>query len=372
MAAPGPPERQAAYLTEAVAPAAFRRSGRARFDCDVIGFEELSKTGLEDYAAVCLLDPTPLGADTWEQLANYASAGNGVAVFLGRNAARTEPFNSPAAQELLAGKLIRQARAPEGDVFLAPRSLQHPMLSELAAVTVTVPWSVLPVFRYWQLGPLAEGVQIVAPYSDGRPAILDRPLGEGRVLTVTTPVSDPPNDDPWNLLPVGDPSWPFVILADGMMSYLVGSSEQQLNYLVGQTAVLRLDPKAEHPSYGLTAPEGIRIDLTPDLGRHLLMVSSTDSAGNYRITAGGSTSSGVDQGFSVNLAPEQTELERLAAEDLARVFGPHDYHLARNREELEGKVSYQRVGRQLFSMLIILVAVVLGIEQFMANRFYKE
>jgi aerotolerance regulator-like protein len=377
MVAPSPPERHAIYLTEAVAPASFRRSGRARFDCHVIAFEELSKAMLEDYAAVCLLDPAPLGADTWEKLANYASAGHGVAVFLGRNAAPTEPFNSPAAQELLAGKLIREARTPEGYLSPAPRVTQHPILSELAKLTDTVPWSVLPVYRYWQLGPLAEGTHVVVPYSDQRPAILDRPLGEGRVLTVTTPVSDPPvsdspNDGPWNLLPVGEPTWPFVILADGMMSYLVGSSQQQLNYLVGQTAVLRLDPKTEHRSYGLTAPDNVRINLTPDLGRHLLMIASTDSAGHYRVTAGGSRPSGVDQGFSVNLAPEQTELERMADEDLAEVFGPHDYHLARNREELEGKVSYERVGRQLFSMLIILVAAVLGIEHVMANRFYRE
>ena len=370
--APSPPERHAIYLTGAVAPADFRRSGRAWFDCHVIAFGDLSKAVLDDYAAVCLLDPTPLGADTWEKLANYASAGHGVAVFLGRNAKPTEPFNSPAAQELLAGKLIRWANSPEGYLSPAPRVTEHPILSELAKLTDTVPWSVLPVFRYWQLGPLAEGTHVVVPYNDQRPAILDRPLGEGRVLTVTTPVSDSPNDEPWNLLPVGDPSWPFVILADGMMSYLVGSSQQRLNYLVGQTAVLRLDPKTEHRSYGLTAPEGIRINLTPDLGRHLLMITSTDSAGHYRVTAGGSRPSGVDQGFSVNLAPEQTELERMADEDLAEVFGPHDYHLARNREELEGKVSYERVGRQLFSMLIILVAAVLGIEHVMANRFYRE
>ena len=372
MVAPGPPERHAIYLTDAVAPAEFRRSGRARFDCEAIAFGDLPQAVLEDYAAVCLLDPTPLGADTWDKLANYASAGHGVAVFLGRNAKPTEPFNSPAAQELLAGKLIRQALSPEGYLSPAPRVTQHPMLSELATLTDTVPWSVLPVFRYWQLGALAEGVQIVVPYGDGRPAILDRPLGEGRVLTVTTPVSDSPNDEPWNLLPVADPSWPFVILADGMMSYLVGASQQQLNYLVGQTAVLRLDPKTEHRSYGLAAPDNIRINLTPDLGRHLLRVASTDNAGHYRVTAGGSRSSGVDQGFSVNLPPEQTELERIATEDLAQVFGPHDYHLARNREELDDKISYERVGRQLFSMLIILVAAVLGIEHVMANRFYRE
>ena len=64
------------------------------------------------------------------------------------------------------------------------------------------------MYLYWQLGPLAEGTQVVVPYRDTRPAILDRSLGEGRVLTGTTPVSDSPNNDPWNLIPVGDPDLP--------------------------------------------------------------------------------------------------------------------------------------------------------------------
>ena len=155
VAAPRPPESRAWYLTEAVAPAMFRRSGRARFDCDVVSFEELPRTSLDDYAAVCLLDPAPLGADTWEKLANYASAGNGVAVFLGRNAeTSTEPFNSAAPQDLLAGKLLRISRRLQDNVYLAPRNAQHPILSELA--DYSVPWSALPVFYYWQLGPLPK------------------------------------------------------------------------------------------------------------------------------------------------------------------------------------------------------------------------
>ena len=33
------------------------------------------------------------------------------------------------------------------------------------------------------------------PYSDGQPALFERPVGRGRVLMMTTPVSDEPNQD---------------------------------------------------------------------------------------------------------------------------------------------------------------------------------
>ena len=42
-----------------------------------------------------------------------------------------------------------------------------------------------------------------------------------------------------------------MILANQMAAYLVGSSEQQLNYFAGQTAVLPLDAAAQRRSYML-------------------------------------------------------------------------------------------------------------------------
>ena len=64
VAAPKPAQRRAIFLTEALAPAAFRRTGQARFECDVIPLDELGTKPLDDYAAVCLLDPPPLSDAT--------------------------------------------------------------------------------------------------------------------------------------------------------------------------------------------------------------------------------------------------------------------------------------------------------------------
>ncbi|OHB71129.1 MAG: hypothetical protein A2V70_14295 [Planctomycetes bacterium RBG_13_63_9] len=363
VAAPRPAPYYALFLTEALAPTVFRKQGQASFDCDVVDMEELSGRSLDDYAAVCLVDPKPPQPPVWQKLGDYVSEGHGLAVFLGRNATPVDSFNAAGAQELLPGKLLRQARAPQGDLYLAPRALQHPALSEFRGYSGSIPWQAFPVLRYWQL---EAPVGAILPFGNGRPALLERSLGSGHVLMMTTPVSDRPNRKPWNLLPVGE-AWPFGMLIKGMMLYLVGSSDQQLNYFAGQTVALPLEARSRRRAYLLSTPDGLRFPLSADLKQRLLVATSTDQVGNYRIGGGGE----ANRGFSVNLAPRQTQLDRITEQELAEVFGPLDYRVARTRREIHRDLSEGRVGRELFGPLILLVAVALAMEYLVANRFYK-
>ncbi|MEN6452468.1 MAG: BatA domain-containing protein [Thermoguttaceae bacterium] len=370
LAAPKPADSYALFLAEALAPDIFRKRGQARFDCDVCDLSELAKRPLAEYAAVCVLDPTPIEPATWRRLVDFASEGHGVAVFLGRNALPMDSFNASEAQELLPGKLLRQARRPEGDLWLNPRDFQHPILTPFRSQAGSIPWEMFPVFRYWEFEKLTKGVSVVLPYSDGRPALLERPIGQGRALVMTTPVSDRPGQNPWNLLPVGE-AWPFMILANQMASYLVGSSSQQLNYMAGQTAVLQLDAAARRRGYMLFTPDGQATPYAADLSRRELPISTTDTVGNYRLQAAGGAG-GASLGFSVNYATAETQLDRLTDRELSAVFGPQKFRLARTKQQIDRDVSLGRTGRELYPPLILLIAVILGLELLVANRFYKE
>jgi hypothetical protein len=303
----------------------------------------------------------------WKKLVDYAAEGHGVAVFLGRNAMPIDSFNGPQAQELLPGKLLRQVRRPNGDLYLSPRDYQHPILAAFRGQAGSIPWEAFPVFRYWGIDA-PTSASVVLSYNDGKPAMFERAIGRGRALTMTTPVSDRATANAWNMLPVGE-AWPFMILANQTAAYLVGGSERQLNYLAGQTAVLPIDD-AKHSSYMLSTPAGLSFPITADLKRRELAVTATDQVGNYRLQAGGS--GGVDLGFSVNYAPDQTRLDRLTDQELAGVFGPIKFRLARTRQQIDRDISAGRVGRELFPPLILIVALILGAEMFVANRFYKE
>jgi hypothetical protein len=155
-----------------------------------------------------------------------------------------------------------------------------------------------------------------------------------------------------------------------MANYLACGGSQPLNYLAGETAVLKLDASQQHRGYLLRSPDGTSTPYTTNLDRPQLPITATDQVGNYRLQAGGKA--GVDFGFSVNYGPGQTQLDRLSQSELSSVFGPLKFRLAHTREQIDRDVSAGRVGRELFPPLMLLVAIILGLEMFVSNRFYKE
>ena len=308
----------------------------------------------------------------WQELAAYATSGGGVAIFLGHNARPMEAFNTAAAQEVLPGKLVRQWRDELG-FALAPSSLEHPVLRGFRAAESVVPWNAFPVFRHWELSPLADGSGVIIPYSNGLPALVERPLGRGRVLTMTTPISEVAGTavgDMWNFLTTAEGRWPFFVLSNEMLRYLVGSAEVRLNYLAGDTAIVPLG-RDRAPIVSLFTPQGDTVRQSIDEQLNALVVASTDAVGNYRAT-GGSEAERIDLGFSVNLPLSVSRLDRLSPDEVKSLFEPAPYRLARSRDEIDLSVSVARVGVELYPYLMILLALVLAAEQVLSNRFYRE
>ena len=367
----GKPNEAGLFLREALAPAPLRAKGAAAFDCELVGIDKLNSLKLEQYQAICLLDPPALADAVWQRLSAFAAQGGGVAIFLGHNSRPIDAFNSPVVQELLPGKLVREWRAGQHDVYIASDRMQHPLLSKFRPLEGNVPWTSLPVFRHWELGPLAKGDDIVLAFTNGQPALVERPLEKGHVLVMTTPVSDPANRrDTWNLLPTGEEPWPFVMLANEMMLYLVGSRETRLNYTVGETAVLALQSNQHQPMFAVTTPRGDTVRQAADDARGNVAVTFTDSPGNYQVRAGGGQGA-VSLGFSANLPGDVSQLDRASAEDLRQLFGDVKMRIARNREEIDRNVNMQRVGRELYPLLIILMVGFLAAEQLLSNYFYR-
>ena len=362
----GETAEDALFLREALAPTAAVGLVQPKFACDVAQYGRIDEIALADFAAVGLVDPPPLPDATWKALADFADQGGGVGIYLGRRA-RREEMNRPAPQELLPAKLRWQSREA---TYLRPVAVEHPALGELRELGDAVPWSEFPVFKYWELEAGSQSAHVVASFANGKPALVERQLGAGRVLMLTTPVSEPAHDDPWNLLPTGPEPWPFLALANGIAEYLAGSGQSQLNYLAGQTVVLPLAPEERVTSYVLQMPDGsaVRQPLTP--GQQDLSLATTDALGNYRVQAGGRQER-LDRGFSVNLPAELTRLERADATQLVAALGKERARVARTREEIEVRVGLARTGHELFPIVILAVALVLAAEQWLANRFYQ-
>lgn len=355
------------FLREALAPSAPAGAAKSDFACDVRSYGDLGSIRLADYAAVFLVNPPPLPNTAWDQLTDFVEAGGGVGISLGRNARRDE-MSTGEAQRLLPTKLRWQSH---DTTYLRPVAVEHPALRELAGIGDSAPWSEFPVYRYWELEPGSVPAEVVATFANGKPAIVERNIGSGRVLMITTSISDYASSDAWSLLPTGPDPWPFIVLANGIARHLAGVNQAQLNYFAGQTVVLPLTPSEQVTSYVLQMPDASAVRQTLAAGQHDLSIASTDVLGNYRVRAGGEQEQ-LDRGFSINMSPDITRLDRVNVKDLAKALGAERTRVARTRDEIEVRVGVGRVGYELFPALILAVALVMAGEQLLANRFYDS
>jgi hypothetical protein len=158
-----------------------------------------------------------------------------------------------------------------------------------------------------------------------------------------------------------------------MLLYLAGSGEERLNYAAGDRVSLRLDPNQELTKFTLKNPQKEDVDLTADQKKGSIAVPNTATAapGNYQVESGGSES-GVRRGFSTNIPAAATSLARIKPDELTALLGSGRFKLAHGREEIDRSVSVGRVGRELYPLLIFLVALVLAGESLLSNRFYKR
>jgi hypothetical protein len=378
--APSPQAQAAIYLREAIAPAEMRMRSNARFKCTVINYTEFGSqtlNALNTFSAVCLLDPPGLEPGAWQRLTDYAAAGHGVGIFLGRQAKPIEAFNSPAAQQLMPGKIKEQGPRDEGNTYLAPQNYQHPILKPFAPYATRTPWSRFPVYRYWRIDDLAPDASTVIAYNDGRPALLERTIRAGQVaghvLVMSTPFSDRVSRrDAWNVLPgsaeIG--AWPFLILANQVMSYLVGSGEQQLNYFAGTNSVSLAIGAPTPRRYVLTRPDASEMPLPPP-EKSELSISAVEQVGNYQVHSVGEPIE-PDRGFSVNLPAQVTQLAQLNDQELTDMFGPFKPQVARSNSQIVRDVHDSRVGREIYSWLILVFAGVQAVEYLVSNWFYKR
>ena len=357
------------FFTEAVAPHQFVVQEQARFDCTVVRQADLPNHNLNDYSVVALLDPKPLTPVDWEQLGSFATEGGSLALFLGHNAQETTSFNHPLATRVVGGRLKLMWRAGSRQVFLAPNRYDHPILSQFRQQASSTPWHWSRVRFHWVLERLEESTAVLARYSNSHPALLETAPGRGRVVTMTTSISDPRHPvgrSSWLELVRGD--WPYFMLLNEMLRYLVDGSVDKLNYLAGETAVLSNDPQQDPLRYQLFLPGEQLQDVVA--GERDLTVKFTEAAGAYRLK--GHRGEPVVRGFAVNLAQHHSQLARLTRDGLNAVMGGERYRYARNRDEIELTVDQARLGREFYPFLVALLALVLGMEYLLANRFYAQ
>lgn len=352
--------------TEAVAPRELRARGESPFHVERITPGELATADLTRIDLVCLLDPPPLPGDIWRRLEDWLKRGKGLCVALGPNAGTPEQWESDSAKAVLGCVPTVVFRAT--DAFVSPSSYEHPLLRAFQPFADTVPWTEFLVRRHWSVDTVDESCSTVVRYSNGEPALLEHPVGRGRVLIMTTPLTEidrPEGRVSWNDL-AGPNDWPRFILVNEMAAYAAGAHAERYNYFTGERVVLP-NVAGEHPaSYQLAKPTGPLQLVRAGDGK--LRIPWTDTPGHYRLKGVDDTT--VLRGFSANLAAGRSDLTRVSPERLDALLGKDRYQLARTLDELERQQGTQRSGREFYPYLVIVLVALLLAEQALADRFY--
>lgn len=314
------------YVLLALNPNAEDLAARSVIHAEVASESALVERELSQYDAVFLCNVGQFTGSEARVLASYARNGGGVVIFLG-DRVQAERYNRELGTSGVGllpatlGKVVSEAQ-----YRFDPLDYRHPLVApfkgrEQAGLLTT------PVYRYFQLQPEARSpAKVAMSFAGGDPAIVEQPLGRGRVILVATDGSmssiDPVSKTPWTTMS----AWPsFVPLVQEMLALVAGSQMAAHNLMVGETLGEVVRSLASKQSLKIQTPggrdESLRLT-TDDEGSHWSF-SDTSLSGPYRVErsapAGASETEGASV-YAVNVDTRESNLARIDAAELPTPF----------------------------------------------------
>jgi hypothetical protein len=357
-----------------------------RFQCDVRPVTEVNKVGdkeLHDYAAVCVFQIVP-GGELWAKLGRYVRGGGGLVLVPGGDEMlrQVESFNEEGSKAgLLPGKLQKIETVPKDRLRWSPFQTRHPIPAYFhKAITTTdadfgktQTWP--SVNAYWHVTPAEKDTVVLATYADKEhsPALLERTVGQGHVVLFTTPLDTLELDrlrhwhNYWEETSFG------LVLEDQVCRYLAGDSLlPELNYYCGQVPRLPLPASLANLPYTLDGP-GLAVaetNIKVKDGDTQVSLPQAVEPGNYAVR---DANKRIITGCSLNVRPQESDLERVPAEEIESVLGKETLlQVGRTVSLKEALLGMRPPPLELLPWLMIAVLIVLAGESLLANRFYRR
>lgn len=371
---------------------------------------------LSAYEVVCLVsvaspnavapggDASPL----WPKLERYVASGKNLVIIPGGERTKLEDYDPgvvPGIAPFMPAKIkgvidthtLPAPKEGEGKADRRrgvrwsvdrPGDLDHPMLAPFREWKQKAGESfyqfLAPAWKYWAIEPL-PGSRVVARYDDAddpasrRPAVVEREVpapgsrsGKARVLLLTTRMDYPPDGERWNDYWTSSGGWP-VVFPYLVMRYLAGEvAEANFNYTTGDRITVPvarvLDRKRETLYLGRPDEPGGDRSLEPAT-EGVLQLDATEAKlgppltlapGNFVVKR---AEGNWREGFSLNIPGEESKLDKVDAAAIEELTGPGS---------IGAQVPKLPQPVPLAPWLLIAVLLLLVIESFLANRFYRR
>lgn len=283
--------------------------------------DNVSAEGLAAYTVVALLNvaqPTP---GLVAALERFVKAGGGLFISVG-DRVDTAVWNQRMAKLLPQPLgLVRTAAALPGQH--AGETVDQRPAERLLPLDRRIPiLSAFPeqgdgllsarFFKYMLLDPVRDTAQrnVILRFESGAPALVEREVGRGRVMLLTTTV-----DREWTDLPIRPG---FLPLLRGAARHLVGAADEgnTVASLVGEPRVLAFG--ADLHTLEVRRPDGsVWVGRRDSNAAPTIAYAGTDQIGLYHVRGAGADGTFLDQpgqDFAVNLDPRESNPAQLAPE----------------------------------------------------------
>ncbi len=356
------------YLDRVLAPSTARESWSGSTRPRVIGDGELAEQNLNEFDCVSLCNIRLFTDREAEILKNYVESGGGLILWLG-DRVESESYNRWLYRDekgVLPAQLnerVGDAKNPVNAFLFDAAQLEHPILGRFRGNPGTGLETTL-TFEYFRVA-VGDGTssRVVLKFQSGDPAIVEKSLGRGRVILVTTAP-----DLSWGTWPV---QRSFPPLVHETVRYAIAGRLGERQHLVGGPIVRTVQPTERISGARVLRPDGEQTALTianEQDGSGALVYSKTDRSGAYELQLTAPTELSEKFGFNVdtresNLAADS--VEQLQQEHLPASSGSASLQ----RGDSEQVVPTASPVTELSGWLLVAVLCLLFVEQLMAWNF---
>jgi hypothetical protein len=298
----------------------------------------LDAAALRNTSVVVLFDSRPDAA-----LTQWVKDGGGLIIVAGTHV---------GSGELIPGTVSGMVeRLGDGGGSFGEVTLDHPVFTPFREGGTAV-LGAARFLRYPKLAPV-EGSQVLARFDDGSPLLVEKSLGDGRVLLVATPLDNLTGD-----FPLQPGFLPFI---RRLAMYAAGHRVTPLWRTTGETGIVPggvRDPVIATPGGELVRPASDSAPCTVVL----------EEAGFYQTYASRAAGEPLDI-IAVNPPPQESDLTPADPRELMIGVKQSDSTSAVTRETLVASEQESRQG--IWRLLVAVVLVLLILEAIVANRGWR-
>ena len=230
----------------------------AAFTLQAASPDQAANLPLARYAFVVLSDAGEISASLEQALRGYVGAGGSLLVALG-------PSSAARKRVPVSDEPIRETRYASRDAArfetIATLDAAHPATRQAGN------WAGVKFYRSARIEPGAD--RVLAMLADDTPLLVERQIGDGRVLTFASTFDNVANDFP---LHAG-----FVPFVEETAQYLAGMDDRPVNFTVSSYLDLRTGRE----------PSGAAIEVLDPHGARAMTLSESARAQNIQLTGQG-------------------------------------------------------------------------------------